>query len=232
MRTATKRMVRTAVVAAVALAACAKTGTPATPELKTDDEKTFYALGLFEAQRMATFSLNEHELQIVLAGIADGTLGRKPAVELSAWQQKIQPLFEARRKAAGSAQASKAQGFLDQAAKEPGAQKTESGAVYVIEREGTGPTPAPTDTVKVNYEGKLVDGTVFDSSYQRGQPAEFPLNGVIRCWTEGVQKIKVGGKAKLTCPSNLAYGDGGMPPKIPPGATLVFEVELLEIKPH
>ena len=85
--------------------------------------------------------------------------------------------------------------------------------------------------MKVHYKGTLIDGTEFDSSYKRGQPAEFPLNGVIPCWTEGVQKMKVGGKAKLVCPSDIAYGDRGAPPKIPPGATLVFEVELLDVKP-
>jgi FKBP-type peptidyl-prolyl cis-trans isomerase FkpA len=86
--------------------------------------------------------------------------------------------------------------------------------------------------VKVNYRGTLIDGTEFDSSYKRGQPAQFPLSGVIRCWTEGVQKMKVGGKARLVCPSEIAYGDSGHPPTIPGGATLIFEIELLEIGGH
>jgi FKBP-type peptidyl-prolyl cis-trans isomerase FkpA len=94
---------------------------------------------------------------------------------------------------------------------------------------GTGPNPVASDTVKVHYTGTLTDGTVFDSSVKRKEPATFPLNGVIKCWTEGVQKMKVGEKAKLTCPSDLAYGDNGRPPTIPGGATLIFEVELLEI---
>ena len=96
---------------------------------------------------------------------------------------------------------------------------------------GTGESPKATDTVKVHYHGTLTDGTVFDSSVQRGQPATFPLNGVIPCWTEGVQKMKVGEKAKLTCPSAIAYGDRGRPPTIPGGATLVFEISLISIEP-
>ena len=96
---------------------------------------------------------------------------------------------------------------------------------------GTGDSPKDTDTVKVHYHGTLRDGTVFDSSVERGTPAQFPLNRVIPCWTEGVQKMKVGGKGRLTCPASIAYGDRGAPPKIKPGAALAFEVELLEIVP-
>ncbi len=120
--------------------------------------------------------------------------------------------------------------YLEKAASEPGAQKTASGLVYLEERPGTGPSPSATDTVVVHYRGTLTDGKEFDSSYKRNEPAEFPLNRVIPCWTEGVQKMKVGGKAKLTCPANLAYGDAGAPPDIPGGATLVFEIELLGIR--
>jgi FKBP-type peptidyl-prolyl cis-trans isomerase FkpA len=100
--------------------------------------------------------------------------------------------------------------------------------VYIEQKKGTGASPKATDTVKVHYKGTLVDGKPFDSSYDRGEPAQFPLNGVIPCWTEGVQKMAVGGKAKLICPPAIAYGDRGSPPVIPPGATLVFEIELLE----
>jgi len=96
-------------------------------------------------------------------------------------------------------------------------------------KAGTGPTPKPSDTVKVHYHGTLTDGTVFDSSVQRGQPATFQLSGIIPCWKEGLQLMKVGGKSRLVCPPELAYGDRGAPPRIKPGATLVFEVELLEI---
>jgi FKBP-type peptidyl-prolyl cis-trans isomerase FkpA len=120
--------------------------------------------------------------------------------------------------------------FLDKAAAEPGAIRTASGLVYRELTPGTGPSPAATDMVTVNYRGTLIDGTEFDSSYKRNEPATFPLNGVIACWTEGVQKMKVGGKSKLVCPAGIAYGEEGSPPDIPPGATLAFEIELLGIR--
>ena len=119
---------------------------------------------------------------------------------------------------------------LKAAAAEPGAQVADSGLVFRSVKDGSGASPAATDTVKVHYRGTFPDGKEFDSSFKRNQPAEFPLNRGIRCWTEGVQKIKVGGKAKLTCPSALAYGERGTPGgPIPPNAVLQFEVELLAI---
>jgi FKBP-type peptidyl-prolyl cis-trans isomerase FkpA/FKBP-type peptidyl-prolyl cis-trans isomerase FklB len=121
------------------------------------------------------------------------------------------------------------QAYLDKAATEKGAVRTASGLIITTIKPGTGDSPKPTDTVKVHYHGTLTDGTVFDSSVQRQEPASFPLNQVIPCWTEGVQTMKVGGKSRLVCPSTIAYGDRGAPPTIKPGATLVFEVELLEI---
>ncbi len=121
------------------------------------------------------------------------------------------------------------QAFLDKAAAEPGAIKTASGLVYRVITAGSGASPKATDTVKVNYRGTLINGKEFDSSYARNEPAEFPLNMVIPCWTEGVQMMKVGGKSQLVCPASIAYGDRGAPPDIPGGATLVFEIELLGI---
>jgi FKBP-type peptidyl-prolyl cis-trans isomerase FkpA len=108
---------------------------------------------------------------------------------------------------------------------------TPSGLVYQSLREGSGPSPSASDTVKVHYRGTLVDGREFDSSYARNEPAEFPLGRVIKCWTEGVQRMKVGGKARLTCPPSIAYGDRGAGGVVPPNATLLFEVELLAITP-
>ena len=115
------------------------------------------------------------------------------------------------------------------AATDSGPITTGTGLVYQSLREGTGASPAPIDIVKVHYKGTLQDGTVFDSSYDRHEPAEFPLNRVIRCWTEGVQRMKVGGKAKLTCPASIAYGERGAGGVIPPNATLEFEIELLAV---
>lgn len=118
---------------------------------------------------------------------------------------------------------------LAAAAKEAGAQVTKSGLVYRSLKDGAGNHPAAKDRVKVHYKGSFPDGKEFDSSYKRGEPTEFPLNGVIPCWTEGVQLMKPGGKARLTCPSAIAYGQRGAGGVIPPNATLVFEVELLGI---
>jgi FKBP-type peptidyl-prolyl cis-trans isomerase FkpA len=216
-------------VAALGFSACNQGGGGARPAIQSEDEKTLYALGLMLGRNVGTFNLNAHELEIVKAGMTDQVLGKKPIVELEQYGPKIQGLARSRAGAKATAEKEKSKGFLESAAKEPGAVKETSGLVYVPSKEGTGESPKPTDTVKVHYEGKLTDGTVFDSSIARGQPAEFPLNGVIPCWTEGLQKMKVGGKAKLVCPSTIAYGDQGRPPKIPGGATLVFQVELIEI---
>ncbi|MDO9147258.1 MAG: FKBP-type peptidyl-prolyl cis-trans isomerase [Hydrogenophaga sp.] len=118
---------------------------------------------------------------------------------------------------------------LEAAAQEPNAVVTKSGLVYRVLKEGTGVSPGASDTVKVHYKGTFADGKEFDSSYSRGTPIEFPLNRVIPCWTEGVQRMRLGGKAKLTCPSQIAYGERGAGRVIPPNATLVFEVQLLGI---
>lgn len=199
-------------------------------ELKTDEQKTFYAIGLILAREISVFDLSPAETELVKKGFADATSGKKPAVALETYGPKVQELAQSRRQAAGVKQAAAGKGFLDKAAAEKGAVKTESGLVYQSQKEGSGPNPTPSDKVKVHYRGTLTDGTEFDSSYRRGQPAEFPLGQVIKCWTEGLQKMKVGGKAKLVCPPSIAYGDKGAGGAVPPNATLVFEVELLEIK--
>ena len=199
--------------------------------LKTEEEKTLYALGMVAARSFQDFGLSAKELEVMKRGLSDTLSGKKPQVELATYEQKVQEF--ARKRLASAAQARKAKelAVAEAAAREKGAEKTASGMVYVPIKEGTGPSPKPTDVVQVHYEGKLADGKVFDSSVKRGQPAQFPLNGVIPCWTEGLQKMKAGGKARLVCPSSIAYGDQGRPPVIPGGATLIFEVELLEVKP-
>ena len=194
-----------------------------------DDQKTLYALGLAISQSLGTFSLSEAELDMVKNGLTDGVLKRAPKADLQTFGPKIQQLQQSRVALVAEGEKKAGAAFLTKAASEKGATKTESGIVITTIKPGTGATPKATDTVKVHYHGTLTDGTVFDSSVKRGEPATFPLNKVIKCWTEGVQQIKVGGKSRLVCPSNLAYGDGGSPPIIKPGSALVFEVELLEV---
>jgi FKBP-type peptidyl-prolyl cis-trans isomerase FkpA len=188
-----------------------------------------YALGLAISQSLGTFSLSEAELDMVKNGLTDGVLKRSPKADLQTFGPKIQQLQQARLALVADGEKKAGAAFLTKAASEKGSTKTESGIVITTIKPGTGATPKATDTVKVHYHGTLTDGTVFDSSVKRGEPATFPLDKVIKCWTEGVQQIKAGGKSRLICPSNLAYGDAGSPPVIKPGSTLVFEVELLEI---
>ena len=199
------------------------------PELKTEEQKTLYAIGLIVSQNLAQFNLTPAELEIVKAGLTDAALKKDRKIDVQAYLPKIQEMQTARLAAVAATEKKASQAFLEKAAAEKGATKTPSGIVMTTIKPGTGATPKATDKVKVHYQGTLTDGTVFDSSIQRNQPATFPLSGVIKCWTEGVQLMKVGGKSKLVCPSDLAYGDKGMPPRIKPGSTLVFEVELLEI---
>ncbi len=213
-----------AVIAAGASAAVA-----AGPELKTEDQKTLYAIGLVLSRNLAPFSLTEAELEYVKAGLSDGMVGKGQKVDLQAYGPKIQELQKTRMSAAAAVEKKAGQAFLDKAATEKGATKTASGLIITTIKPGNGASPKPTDKVKVHYTGTLTDGTVFDSSVQRNEPATFQLNQVIPCWTEGVQLMKVGGKAKIVCPSGIAYGDRGRLPTIKPGATLVFDVELLEI---
>jgi FKBP-type peptidyl-prolyl cis-trans isomerase FkpA len=199
------------------------------PAAKPEDPKTFYAIGVLMHRSVATFQLTPAELESVKQGLTDASAG-KAAVDMEVYGPKVQELAKARRKVQGDKLASSNKAFEEKAAKEKGAERTPSGLVYLSLKEGTGKSPGPASTVKVNYRGTLTDGKEFDSSYKRGVPAEFPLNGVIKCFGEGLQKMKVGGKAKLVCPSKIAYGDQGAGDLILPGATLVFEIELLGIK--
>jgi FKBP-type peptidyl-prolyl cis-trans isomerase len=206
---------------------------------KAADPKALRAIGLSIAKQLEGFALSGPELEQVLKGIREGASG-KASFDPATMQPPIQELYRSRGAAAGekaaaaagkaAAEAARtAPAFLEKAAKQPGAQRTASGLVYTSLQEGTGASPAPTATVKVHYRGTLADGKEFDSSHARGQPAEFPLNRVIPCWTEGVQKMKVGGRSRLVCPAAIAYGERGSPPQVPGNAVLTFEVELLAI---
>ena len=204
----------------------------AAQELKSDDDKALYAIGVVLADRLAPFALSAAELELVKAGLADAVLGRERKVDPRDQMAKIQQLRAARAATVAAVEKKTGDAYMAKAAAATGARRTDSGLVVTTLKAGTGPSPKATDKVKVHYHGTLTDGSVFDSSVQRGQPATFPLNGVIKCWTEGMQLMKVGGKSRLVCPAELAYGDRGAPPRIKPGATLVFEVELLEIVPE
>ena len=201
----------------------------AAPEPTTDEQKTLYALGLAISQSLGSFSLSESELDLVKSGMADGVLKKAPKVDLQTFGPKIQQLQQARASVVAEAEKKVGAAFLAKAAAESGAKKTESGAILTTIKEGNGATPKVMDTVKVHYLGTLIDGTVFDGSAKQGEPAALRVNEMSKCWVEGMQQMKVGSKSKLICPSSLAYRDKGLPPLIKPGATLVFEIELLEI---
>ncbi len=201
----------------------------ADPVLDSEDKKTLYALGVALSQRLTSFELTAEETSIIQAGLGDGVLGREPKVALAEYgpqideylKSRLQGLTE-RKKAAGKA-------FRDEAAKAAGATVTDSGLIYVEQETGRGAKPSDSATVTVHYHGTFPDGRVFDSSRDSGEPATFALNGVVACFSEGIQLMRVGGKSKLICAPDLAYGDAGYAPMIPPGSTLVFEVELLDV---
>lgn len=219
--------VPTALLVALMLAVAVPAFADADP--KTDEEKAFYSFGFNLSQQLSMLNLTPAEFELVKSGLSDGVLKKTPKADVKEFYPKFQALARDRVVANAGAEKKLGQEYAEKAAKEKGATKTASGIVIQEIKAGTGEMPKATDKVKVHYTGTLIDGTVFDSSVQRNQPATFPLSGVVKCWTEGLQQIKVGGKAKLICPSDLAYGDQGRPPQIKPGATLVFEVELLEI---
>jgi FKBP-type peptidyl-prolyl cis-trans isomerase len=211
-----------------ALAACAPQA-PAPKPVVSEQDKTLHAVGLVVAKNLEVFQLTPEELDRVIDGVRAGRAG-KPAVKVEEFQGKIGEFARSRMSANSGKRKEEDAKAVASLTSDPKAVKSPSGLVYIPVTEGTGAQPKPTDKVKVHYAGTLTDGKEFDSSVKRGEPITFPLNGVIPCWTEGVQKMKVGGKAKLVCPSAIAYGDVGRPPTIAGGATLVFEVELLEIK--
>lgn len=231
----TVRSFAAALLAAGLLAAAASAQTPAKPAAPAkpvDTNQALYALGVAMAGQLQTFALTEAEVAIVQKGLADAALKRPEAakVDLRTLMPEIQRLGTERMAKVAAAEAKLADEFLAKRAAEAGAQKTASGLVYKETQAGTGASPAATDRVKVHYHGTLRTGEIFDSSVQRGEPATFGLNQVVPCWTEGLQKMKVGGKATLTCPAKIAYGDSGRPPKILPGAALSFDVELISIE--
>ena len=217
-----RRPMLTLLIALIAVPAFAAEGP------QTEDQKSLYAVGLIMAHQLDVFSLTPAELEFVKQGLSDGITGKPPLVDMEEYKPKINALAVARRNAQGEKLAAQSKQYMDKAAKEKGAVRTKSGLIYQPVKEGSGARPAATDKVRVNYRGTFIDGKEFDSSYEAGQPAEFQLDRVIKCWTEGVQMMKPGGKARLVCPPDTAYGAQGSG-AIPSNATLVFEVELLEV---
>lgn len=221
-------------IALLALVACSQKSTPPaasaqSAELATDQDKTLYAIGLVLGQQVNDFKFTSGEIDIVSQGLKDAVLGHEPKAALDEYGPRIQGLMQERMAAVSSAEKQASDAWVAEQAKLPGAERSASGVIVIPMTEGTGANPTAESTVRVHYHGTLRDGTVFDSSVQRGEPISFPLSGVIPCWTEGVQKIKVGGKSKLVCPADTAYGDQGSG-SIPGGAALAFEVELLAIE--
>jgi FKBP-type peptidyl-prolyl cis-trans isomerase FkpA len=205
---------------------------PEQPALETDEQKTMYAVGVRLAGVLNDREFSESEVEYIQAGLADGILGVEPKVDLDAIGPKVNTLLAVRATQAVKKEKAASEAFCEEMAQVEGARRTASGAIYIETEPGDGPSPGPGDTVRVHYHGTLRDGTVFDSSVNRKQPATFNVDRVVPCFSEGLREMKVGGKAKLVCPPETAYGDHGSPPRIKGGAALVFEVELLEILEH
>jgi FKBP-type peptidyl-prolyl cis-trans isomerase FkpA len=197
---------------------------------KSEDERTVYVLGRALGRNVAPFSLSAAEVKILNDGLRDEVLKKASPVDLQAYSPKINDMLRDRMGAAAAKEAAKGKEYAAAFAKEEGVVAIPGGGLIKSLVAGTGDSPTEADTVKVHYRGTLIDGTEFDSSYKRGEPIEAGLSGgLIQCWLKGIVLMKKGGKAKLVCPADVAYGDEGRPPVIKGGATLVFEVELVEI---
>jgi FKBP-type peptidyl-prolyl cis-trans isomerase FkpA len=196
---------------------------------KETDRETLYALGVAMSQSIRSLGFTPAEFEAVKEGLTDGALHRPLKVDMEKYRPLVAELVHSRQAVAAAAERKAGAEYLAKAAGASGAIKTTSGAIVQTIKAGSGASPGPADTVTVHYVGTLIDGTQFDSSKQHGGPATLSLGRVIKCWTEGLQKMKVGGKSRLVCPAEIAYGERGAPPVIKPGATLVFEIELLGI---
>jgi FKBP-type peptidyl-prolyl cis-trans isomerase FkpA len=216
-------------VAMLSLVACQQQGGGKRLEPKTEDEKTFYTMGALFGGRLKPLELTDAELQHLHQGLKDSAQGKDSQVDLAKYQMQVQEVFKNRMEKMSGKVKEDGKKYMEKFMKEEGGQATSSGLAYKILKEGTGAKPGAEDTVEVHYHGTLLDGTVFDSSVERDKRVSFPLNRVIKGWTEGLQLVGEGGKIKLVIPSELAYGDHGAPPKIPGGATLIFEVELFSV---
>src|SRR5499426_320812 len=207
-------------------------GQEKSPQLKDQKDKVSYSIGM-----QIGFNLGRQKVdinpEILNAGIKDAIAGKPQLTpdQVKEIMAQFEKDMEQKQKQAGEKNKTDGAKFLEDNKKKPGVKTTTSGLQYKVEKEGTGAQPKPTDMVTMNYRGTLIDGTEFDSSYKRGQPATFPVNGVIKGWTEALQLMKQGAKYQLFIPSNLAYGERAMGADIGPNSTLIFEVELMEVKP-
>lgn len=199
-------------------------------KIESEDDKTFYSVGHVYGKRFKEFNLNEKEVNALVQGVRDGMTKETTDVDTMKYAYKFRDIIQGRMEVNSKSEKEKGAAFLEAFIKNEGATKTESGLAYKIIQPGSKERPVPTDIVTVHYKGTLIDGKEFDSSFKRNEPIEFPLDKVIKGWTEGMQLIGKGGKIKLVIPSELAYKDQGAPPSIPGGATLTFEVELIDFK--
>ncbi|MDR2094872.1 MAG: FKBP-type peptidyl-prolyl cis-trans isomerase [Treponema sp.] len=194
------------------------------------DKDTSYAFGLLLASQFGDLSIR-FDYDEVARGLKDSMEGVNPRISLEEAGMKVQQIFARVMEKEASANMEKGNAFLTENGKKPGISITPSGLQYEVLNEGSGETPGAGDMVRVNYEGTFIDGVVFDSSYTRGEPVEFPLNQVISGWTEGLQLMRVGSSYRFFIPSNLAYGEAGRE-AIPPNSVLIFKIDLLDIIPQ
>ena len=225
-------MKRLILIVSASLLAFPLFGQEKTPQLKDMKEKVSYAIGMQIGFNLARQKVDVNP-DILNAGIKDAIAGKPQLTpdQVKDVMAQFEKDMEQKQKQLGEKNKTEGAKFLEDNKNKPGVKTTASGLQYKMEKEGTGPQPKATDMVTVNYRGTLIDGTEFDSSYKRGQPATFPVNGVIKGWTEALQLMKQGSKYQLFIPSNLAYGERAMGPDIGPNATLIFEVELQDVKP-
>lgn len=228
-------MIKSFLTAGLMVASLSPLGMAEELKLETETAKASYLIGRNIGESLQADGL-ELDLDLLHAGLKEAAAGTESQISdadaqavMMKFQQDMQAKQAAMQAEAAAANAAEGTAFLEENGKREGVTTTESGLQYEVITAAEGPKPAATDTVQVHYHGTLIDGTVFDSSVDRGEPIDFPLNGVIRGWTEGVQLMSVGSKYKFYIPADLAYGDRGSPPRISPGAALVFEVELLSI---
>jgi FKBP-type peptidyl-prolyl cis-trans isomerase FklB len=225
-------MKRFIIIISASLLAFPLFGQEKSPQLKDQKDKVSYSIGM-----QIGFNLGRQKVDvnpdILAAGIKDAISGKPQLTpdQVKDIMAQFEKDMETKQKALGEKNKTEGTKYLEENKKKAGVKTTASGLQYKVVKDGTGAQPKATDMVTVNYRGTLIDGTEFDSSYKRGQPATFPVNGVIKGWTEALQLMKQGSKYQLFIPSTLAYGERAMGPDIGPNSTLIFEVELQDVKP-